>query len=177
MQCSAVLSAVLKGGNYREDYCNMLHMRLLFKSIQKLQLRQNMAACVVNCVDITTLLHKLHWLSVCFWVQVKMLGAIFKALHVLGSGYLSDCLFPIVFTWPFQSRLGITKIPPTKEWKLVGTRRQAFSVVGPALWNSLALEITMAPTLLALCEALKLGLCVWAWGSRYINGLVSWLRY
>lgn len=74
------------------DYCNVLCMGLSLKIIRKLQLVQNAAACTVpgapRAAQITQLLHKLHWLPDCFWIQFMMLVVTFKALYGMDPGYL-----------------------------------------------------------------------------------------
>lgn len=51
--------------------------------------------CVSNSMRMTSLLHELHWLPICFWVQPEWLVLTFKALHGIGLGYLRNHLFAI----------------------------------------------------------------------------------
>lgn len=66
-------------------------MGLSLKSIQKLQIVQNAAMQAVlgssRVTYVTPLLHKLHWLLVCFQVQLKILVMTFKALYGVGPSY------------------------------------------------------------------------------------------
>lgn len=63
------------------DYCNALYLGLPLKCIQKLQLVQSAEARTLLGVHrmacVTSLLHKLYWLPVWFYVLVMP----FKALH------------------------------------------------------------------------------------------------
>lgn len=61
----------------RMDYRNVLYTGLPLKCIWKLQLVQSAAAWAVfgapRMAHVTPLLHKLHWLLVCYGVQIKVL--------------------------------------------------------------------------------------------------------
>lgn len=72
---------------------------------------------------ITPLLHKLHWLPICFWVQFKGLILTFKALHGMGSSNLRDCLAPNtqpILLVPSESMLWV---PSAWDLKLMAPRR------------------------------------------------------
>lgn len=75
------------------DYYNVLYIGQVLKSIWKLQLVQNVAVLGVPAVvHVTPLLHKLHWVAVCFWIQIKVLVITVKALHDMRPGYLRNHL-------------------------------------------------------------------------------------
>lgn len=82
-------------------YFNTLYIELPLKNIWKLQLVQNVAAHVINDVaytaDVTPLLHDLHWLPVCFWVQFKVLIVTFKALFGFLLGLTKELPIPKSF--------------------------------------------------------------------------------
>lgn len=86
-------------------YCNLPYVGLPLKKLQPVQ---NAAVWAVIRspirAQITSLLCDLHWLSVCFWVQLKMLVFTFKALHVMGPGYLWNHCFLITSHHLIRSR-------------------------------------------------------------------------
>lgn len=87
---------------------------------------------------ISPLLHKLHWLPVCIWVQIKMLVLIFEDLHCMGPDYLTDHLLPITSACAIRSvREGMLWVPSVRDLYLMGPRRWAFSALETALWNIL----------------------------------------
>lgn len=86
------------------DYHNVIYMRLILKTTQKLQLIQNVAMqAVMGMPFANILLCDLHWLPVYYQVQFKLLVATCKALYGVWSSYLRDCLFPTVSVWLIQS--------------------------------------------------------------------------
>lgn len=149
-------------------------MGLSLKSIQILQLMQNAVMWAVNGVSylshVTSLLCKLYFFPVCFWVQFKVLVVTFKALLGVGWGYLPG-LFPVVFTPPTQSsRRNILKVLSADESQLAGPRRGAFSTVAPTIWNIINPEIrSLVLTMLAFCKDLITWFCAQAWGPGCVS--------
>lgn len=144
-------------------------MGQLLKSIWKLQLVQNAAGWANNGAGFSA--HqflKLHWLSICFWMQLKVLVVTFKALHDSGPGYLWDQLFLVVPTRPIQSsRRGTLWVLSASERQLVRPWRTTSSAMVSTLWNIIPPEIRLPPRhLLAFHKVLK----TWFCGSRVWDG-------
>lgn len=63
-------------------------------------------------VHVTSLLHQLRWLTVCFWAQFKMLVLTFKSLPDMKTEYLRDCLFLVISACPIRFvREGMLLVP------------------------------------------------------------------
>ncbi len=88
----------------RLDYCNVLLGGCSACLINKLQLVQNAAACVLTrtrkCDHISPVLLTLHWLPIKHRIHFKILLITYKALNGLAPQYLSEILshYSIV-TW------------------------------------------------------------------------------
>lgn len=67
----------------------------------------------------------------------------------MGSDYLRNFLIPILLTHPTRSARGMLQMSLAIEFWLAGSRKRAFSVFVPALWNILSPEVRWAPNLLA----------------------------
>lgn len=127
------------------DYCSERYLGLPLKSNLE---ASTGAKCSCTGSKGNTIICELHWLPVCLWVQLKVLVIIFKALHVLGPGYLKNCLFPVVSTCPIHSgRKGIDQ-----RMLAGGEKNCVFSAVAFARWNILSLKIRLALMLLASCR-------------------------
>ena len=142
--------------------------------LAKLQCVQNTAARIVSRVHrqchITPVLHTLHWLTIKYCVQFKMLVLTYKAMHNEGPSYIKDMLvhhYPrrtlrseskLLLDVPMsRTHLGtepslwlphIEEQPPTP-----GDR--AFSVAAPTLWDNIPLGIRQAPSTDAFKRLLK----------------------
>ena len=84
---------------------------------------------------ITDTLVSLHWLPIHERVEYKILLLVFKALHGLAPGYLSDLLNVYVPTRNLRSMHSFTLVVPKTRLKYYGDR--AFCHCGPVLWNGL----------------------------------------
>ena len=92
-------------------------------------------------------LQQLHWLSIHFQAEFKVLVLTYKALNGLGPSYLKDLnsLYEPARVLR-SSGEAFLSVPPPSQVHLVGTRERAFSVAAPRLWNSLPQETRLAPS-------------------------------
>ena len=78
----------------RIDYCNSLLYGALKRHIDKLQRVQNAAASLVvmqgKFCHITPVLCQLHWPSVSFRINFRILLLTFKAIHELAPSYINN---------------------------------------------------------------------------------------
>ncbi len=141
----------------RLDYCNSLYCGSSKLLIDRLQLVQNAAARFLHnsrrSAHITPVLRTLHWLPIKFQIDFKILLFVYKSLHNLAPMYLSELLHPYTPSRCLRSSDQNLLIVPQSRLKRRGDR--AFSVVGPRLWNSLPLEIRLAPSLSTFKSLLK----------------------
>ncbi|KAF7243701.1 Pleckstrin-likey domain-containing family M member 3 [Varanus komodoensis] len=133
------------------DYCNALYMGLPLKMVQILQLVQNktvrllMGTSRYSCI--TPVLYQLHWLPVEVQAQFKVLVLTYKALDILGPGYLKERLFPYMPSCPLRpAEEALLQEPSLKEIKRTSTRSRAFSAVVSRLWNVFPGEVHLAPS-------------------------------
>lgn len=93
------------------------YMGLPLKNIWKFHLVQNAVVWTVICTSKiahgTSLLHRLHWLPLCFWVQFRVLILTFKA--GIGLGYLKDHLHRNTSTHPIKFSRSILWVLLTKD--------------------------------------------------------------
>ncbi|KAF7235091.1 Vomeronasal type-2 receptor 26, partial [Varanus komodoensis] len=91
---------------FRLDFCNALYVGLPLKKVRILQLVQNRAARQLtgtgHCSHITPVLCQLHWLPIEVRAQFKVLVITYKALNVLGPGYLKERLCPYMPSRPLR---------------------------------------------------------------------------
>lgn len=85
-----------------------------------------------------SLLHKLHWLQIHLWVQLKVL----VVTYGVRPSYLPNFCSPGMFR---QS--GCVTSTSIKLWHL---RKYHFPIAMPTLWHSFTSEIHVMPTLLDL---------------------------
>ncbi|KAF7252366.1 hypothetical protein EYD10_01731 [Varanus komodoensis] len=136
----------------RLDFCNALYVGLPLKMVRTLQLVQNRAARLLTgtgrYAHMTPVLRQLHWLPIEARAQFKVLIMTYKALNGLGPGCLNERLRPYMPDRPLRSAgESLLREPSMKEIRRVSTRRRAFSVVAPNLWNSLPKEVRLALSL------------------------------
>uniref|UniRef100_A0A803SMB9 Reverse transcriptase domain-containing protein n=1 Tax=Anolis carolinensis TaxID=28377 RepID=A0A803SMB9_ANOCA len=144
----------------RLDYCNALYIGLPVSVIRKLKLVQNAAARLLAGVPIrchiTPILRQLHWLPIEHRITFKVMVLTFKALHGPGPMYLRDRLTPYKPQRSLRSEdQDLLEVPSFKTLRLTATRRRAFSVVAPSLWNTLPPEVRALRDLLAFRRACK----------------------
>jgi len=97
----------------------------------------------VHPIYITSLLDKLHWLSVCERISFKTLCYVYKSLHGFCPQYITDCIQIKSRPGAMPTRSSSTvmlEIPSSR--KLAGDR--AFSVASAQKWNKLPNSIRAA---------------------------------
>ena len=141
----------------RLDYGNAVLYGITEALMTKLQMVQNSAARLAarqrKHQDITPVLIKLHWLPVRWRVQYKLLVLVFSALHELAPKYIQDLVIPYSPNRNLRSADQCLLVVP--RYNLEGYDRRAFSVSGPALWNSLPEHIRQSDTLVKFKTLLK----------------------
>lgn len=114
----------------RLDYCNSLYLGICHSSLSRLQLVQNAAARLLTGTrkreNITPVLASLHWLPVKHRIDFKVLLFVFKALHGLAPGYISNLLSLHLPTRSLRSSSQMVSSVPRSQLKSRGDR--AFSI-------------------------------------------------
>ncbi|KAF7654141.1 hypothetical protein LDENG_00073460, partial [Lucifuga dentata] len=80
----------------RIDFCNALLSCLPKNTIKFIQLIQN-SASRTRREHITPILKSSHWLPVSFRIDFKMILLVYKALHGLAPGYLSEIFVSFIY--------------------------------------------------------------------------------
>ena len=141
----------------RLDYCNSLYCGISKSQIARLQLVQNAAARFLlkrrKYEHVTPILRSLHWLPICQRIDFKILLFVYKSLHNKAPVYLSELLHSYTPSRRLRSCDHALLVVPRARLKRRGER--AFAVAGPRLWNTLPLEIRLAPTLSIFKSLLK----------------------
>jgi len=147
----------------RLDYCNSLLTGCNKQLVDKLPRILNCTARVIFGGDrrehVTPLLcDKLHWLQARERITFKVCLLVYKARNGMAPNYIQDLCVP-VSTVSTHSALrsaarGNLVVPRTRRH----LQNQAFSIAGPAAWNSLPLDIRNASTLCAFKNLLKTNL-------------------
>ncbi len=144
----------------RLDYGNSLYCGISKSQITRLQLVQNASARFLHnsckCDHITPILRALHWLPIKFRIDFKVLLLVYQSLHHQAPSNLSELLHVYTPTRSLRSSDQNLILVPQSRLKCRGD--QAFSVVGPRLWNYLSLEISLAPSPSILKSLLKIHL-------------------
>ena len=129
----------------RLDYCNRILFGMPNTELQKLQRVQNTAARLIyninNFDHITSTLVELHWLSVRYHINVKILLVTFKVIHGLAPEYLGERLTrKNKCNYNFRSTSEILlQQPRMKTLRTLGDR--SFAVAAPVLWNNLQMQL------------------------------------
>ena len=135
-------------------------MGLPLRLMRKLQMVQNAAARLLSGVrkfqHISPILAALHWLTIRFCIDFKVLMMTYKALNGLGPQYPAECLLPPRSTQVshYSQERRLRGLMP-KEARKERTRNWAFLAVTPQLWNSLPPEICLTPSLGVFKSQLK----------------------
>lgn len=122
------------------------------QTLQEERFRYTIICCyitIVHCCSIG------GWLPLCFWFQFKISVMIYEVLHVMGPGYLKDCLPCLHLPIPlelvgeicFRSHLLENVI-----WQDPG-REPLLSWSSLTLWHIIPLGDHIASTPLAFCQA------------------------
>jgi hypothetical protein len=104
---------------------------------------------------VTDALITLHWLGVPERIQYKLAVLVFRVLHDIAPDYLGP--FQRVSAHPGRRNLRSSStarlLVPLVRRTTIGTR--AFAVAGPAVWNTLPVDITSIDSLPAFRRRLK----------------------
>ncbi len=102
---------------------------------------------------VTPILAALHWLPVHFWIQLKFLLFVFKALNGQAPSYLTDHLTPLSSSRSLRSSDRAFLAVPRSRFKTKSDG--SFSIAAPRLWNQLPLDIRLAPSITTFGTKLK----------------------
>ena len=150
----AVRSLVLS----RLDYGNSLLAGMSRANVQRFQILQNRAARLIYCVNRRTsaspLLRELHWLPVQQRIDFKTLLHVYNCVQKTAPLYLQEILHTHK-----PGRIGLRSSRETTRLDVPITKRvianNAFSVIGPKLWNALPIQVRQAPNVQAFKKQLK----------------------
>ena len=145
-QASTVIHAHVTS---RLDCNNSLLMGLQKKQIRRIQLVQNAGARLIKGLrkrdHITPALYGLHWLPIEERMTFKTLMLEYKALHNQGPEYLRELLTLYSQSRDLRSASDCRLIVPKGHYK--DTKKRAFNICGPTLWNNLPKSIRYHETL------------------------------
>ena len=137
--------------------CNAILFGLPKDQINRLQLKQNMAARLITRTKpsehISPVLFDLHWLPVTFRIQYKQMLLTYRAIDGLAPIYINEL---VQFYNPSRSGLRSAKkslLLEPKSSKSWGDR--AFCVAAPRIWNTLPDNIRNCSSLVSFKSQLK----------------------
>ena len=140
----------------RLDYGNVLLYGLPQTQLSRLQRIQNKAARVITRTPrrdhITPVLYDLHWLPVVWRIKFKVALYAYRCLNELAPMYLQDLVTQYHPTRNLRSeQQNLLTMPKART--VYGHR--AFSVAAPFVWNSLPIDLRLAPSLTMFKKNLK----------------------
>jgi len=110
----------------RLDYCNSILAGVSSQLLQKLQVIQNAAACLITgarrCDHMTPVMRDLYWLPIRQRITFKTAVLAYKCQHSMAPQYLQT------YCQPMSARSGRRHL-------------RSFAVQGPRVWNSLPAEL------------------------------------
>ena len=143
--------------SFRLDYCNSVLAGINQHLITRLQRVQNAAARVLTGTPkrdhISPVLHSLHWLPIPARIQYKIAIMVFKCIHGTAPQYLQELLQLYAQERELRSNARTLLVIPLCHSSR--TANQAFSVIGPTLWNSLPSHVQSSPSLTSFKSSLK----------------------
>ena len=143
----AALTLVHAFVSSRVDYCNAIYAGISEAVARKLQSILNAAARLVTktkrFAHITPVLRdELHWLPVRQRVDYKLASTVYRCLHHTAPAYLTSACIPVA---SIASRRGLRSATHgdlyIRDIRTVRFGSRSFSSSGPAVWNSLPLDI------------------------------------
>jgi len=145
----------------RLDYCNALLAGLLYSTVAPLQRVINTATrlvCGLRPRDhVTDATIKLHWLPIRARIQYKLCLLFHRALNGQSPNYVAKLLQPVTTRHSsLRSADKNTLLVPRTSLKF---GKRAFSVAGPAAWNSLPTDIRTTTSSSVFKKELKIFLC------------------
>ena len=132
------------------DYANSILISVLDVTIKQLQRVQNIAVKVVLQADKYAspreCMKNLHRLPIHKRVEHKLLTIVYKCTRGIAPNYLQELLKKHILIRPgLHSGNSSTKLVVPRVTRQTFAAR-SFSMCGPRLWNSLPVDITVAPT-------------------------------
>jgi hypothetical protein len=141
----------------RLDYCNSILTGTTTKNLSKLQRVQNSLARVVTGhrrnEHITPVLADLHWLRVEDRIKYKLCCITFNAKNLRQPSYLADLIQPYQPVRLLRSATRDNLVVPGGVHTNIAAR--AFSVAGPAIWNTLPDHVKNCGTFFDFKKSLK----------------------